>query len=321
MTEKTPVEIPVEFQTTIKKMFGPQGAEWLGRLPGLVQKYLELWNLQIDPLFHVSLSFNFVLPVVDANGKALMLKLGPHPKGRRREGQMLKLYAGRAAARLLASDDDQGVLLIERLRPGRDLRSFLSRGELSDSAATEVAAKTIKTLLAHAESAPVFMELPSVSVWGLGFEKFMRENQRGTSFPTEKILKADRIYKNLVASQKSVVALHGDLHHANILQQESQGSADSWFAIDPKGVEGDPAFEVGAFLRNPMRELAQQPGLEKLLRERLGVLCSTLGFETDRVWGWAYAQAVLAAIWAVEDGEQAWAEWLLVAEALEKAEV
>lgn len=41
--------------------------------------------------------------------------------------------------------------------------------------------------------------------------------------------------------------LDGDLHHFNILRAHRQ----PWLAIDPKGLVGDPAYEVGAFLYNP----------------------------------------------------------------------
>ncbi len=38
----------------------------------------------------------------------------------------------------------------------------------------------------------------------------------------------------------------GDLHHENILAAERA----PWLAIDPKGVIGEPAYEMGALLRN-----------------------------------------------------------------------
>lgn len=44
--------------------------------------------------------------------------------------------------------------------------------------------------------------------------------------------------------------LHVDLHHDNILQ-----NGNEWLVIDPKGVVGEPAYEVAAFIHNPMPEL------------------------------------------------------------------
>ena len=43
------------------------------------------------------------------------------------------------------------------------------------------------------------------------------------------------------------VALHGDMHHFNVLR----AGREPWLAIDPKGLAGDPCFDVCQFLRNP----------------------------------------------------------------------
>lgn len=44
--------------------------------------------------------------------------------------------------------------------------------------------------------------------------------------------------------------LHGDLHHYNVRFDRDHG----WNAIDPKGVVGEFEYEVGALLRNPIKQ-------------------------------------------------------------------
>jgi streptomycin 6-kinase len=100
----------------------------------------------------------------------------------------------------------------------------------------------------------------------------------------------------LLSENKDEMLLHGDFHHFNVLE-----SARGWLAIDPKGVVAEPDFELGAALRNPhwVPELFTPTALER----RAGRIASGLGLDVHRVLLWAFAQAVLSAIWSVEDGE------------------
>ena len=39
-------------------------------------------------------------------------------------------------------------------------------------------------------------------------------------------------------------------------------------------------------------------------------LADELGFDRGRIVGWAYSQAVLAAVWSIEEGANDWKGWL-----------
>src|SRR5262249_42487333 len=74
-----------------------------------------------------------------------------------------------------------------------------------------------------------------------------------------------------------------------------------WLAIDPKGVIGDVEYEIGAILRNPI----DRPSLftsPDTINSRVQRLAAALRVDGRRILHWAFAQAVLSAIWAVEDG-------------------
>jgi streptomycin 6-kinase len=80
-----------------------------------------------------------------------------------------------------------------------------------------------------------------------------------------------------------------------------------WVAIDPKGVVGELEYEIGAILRNPV----EQPDLfasTSTIERRLSRLASMLHLNYERALAWAFAQAVLSAIWDVEDGYRVEAE-------------
>jgi streptomycin 6-kinase len=52
---------------------------------------------------------------------------------------------------------------------------------------------------------------------------------------------------DLLATQRDVVVLHGDMHHENILKFSSRG----WLAIDPKGLVGERGFDYANIFCKP----------------------------------------------------------------------
>jgi len=74
-----------------------------------------------------------------------------------------------------------------------------------------------------------------------------------------------------------------------------------WLAIDPKGVAGETEHEVGAALRNPI-ERPDLFALSATVDTRLRHSARRLNLDFERALAWGYAQAVLSAIWGIEDG-------------------
>ena len=110
--------------------------------------------------------------------------------------------------------------------------------------------------------------------------------------------------------------LHGDLHHWNILR----ATRELWLAIDPKGVVGEPAYEVGALMRNRLGGVLQGGDPVAVVRRRLDILAEALTIDRDRIQGWALAQAILSAWWDIEDGTGQGADAIHFARLLERAD-
>ncbi|MDB5613542.1 MAG: phosphotransferase [Devosia sp.] len=92
------------------------------------------------------------------------------------------------------------------------------------------------------------------------------------------------------------IPLHGDLHHDNILSSDR-----GWLAIDPKGLIGDPAYELANVFINPADalNLAADP---RRIAARADILAQRLAYSRKRILGWAAAHAALSACWALADG-------------------
>jgi streptomycin 6-kinase len=64
---------------------------------------------------------------------------------------------------------------------------------------------------------------------------------------------------------------------------------------------GELEYEVGAILRNPV-ENPDCFASTTVVKRRLSLLTAALNLNYDRALRWSFAQAVLSAIWVVEDG-------------------
>ena len=286
--------------------FGEDGSRWLQDLPELLDRCGVRWRLQIGPAVD-DLTYNYVAPAEMENGRQIMIKLGVPRAELTREILALQTYNGRGSVRLIDSDARDGVLLLERLSPGSMLSEF---GWERDAEATRIAARVMKKLWR-----PVSADHPfkTVAQWALGFKRLRDHFQGGTGpFPSDLVAEAEAIYRRYLADSEQSVLLHGDLHHYNILS----AGREPWLAIDPKGIVGDPAYDAGALLRNPIYSMLEWPDLTAIQSTRLDILTEELNIERRRLQNWAVAQSVLSAWWSYEDEGHAGREWLEVAQSL-----
>jgi len=238
-------------------------------------------------------------PVIEArSGWIAFMRQGPDRRAlkilRADSDEMSGLYAlahydGVGAVKLLAHAGR--ALLLERIEPGQKLAEYVLAGD--DDRATAILCDVMQAL--H-RSGPPAADFPLVEAWGESLADYQRTNG---PLPCRLVERAEVLYRELCGSQGPRVLLHGDLHHDNVLYHAQRG----WLAIDPKGVLGEPAYETGAGLRNPTVDVALF-ATPAIIDRRVRILCERLLLDRARVLGWCFAQAVLAAIWAVENGTE-----------------
>jgi streptomycin 6-kinase len=250
---------------------------------------------------HFGLSFNYVAPATQADGREVVLKVGVPRQELNTEIAALQLYAGRGSVRLLDADPALGALLLERIQPGEMLSGLAER---DDEAATRIAAEVMAQLW---RPVPAEHSFPNVADWAADLADLRPHFDGGTGpFPPHLVDLAEQLFADLLPSQAAPVVLHGDLHHYNILS----GSQGSWLAIDPKGIVGEPAYETGALLRNPSPQVFGWPNVAQLYARRVAVLAEVLGLERQRIAAWGVAQGVLACWWSCEDTGDGWQDEL-----------
>lgn len=266
-------------------VYGDAGRDWVARLPTLLAECSARWSLRLGEPF--ALTYNYVIPAVRADGTEAVLKIGYPSRELITEVAALRCFDGHGMAALLEWDDARGAFLLERLRPG------LAIDALADEAATSIAASVMRTFWVAPPAGHAF---PPAADWGRGFERLRNAFDGGTGpFPEALVAQAEERFAELAASAGPPVLLHGDLHHGNILS----ATRAPHLAIDPKGVVAEPAYEVGALLRNPPAG-GEAPG-PAIMARRIAQLADELGMDRARIRGWGFAQAVLSAWWTWED--------------------
>jgi streptomycin 6-kinase len=189
--------------------------------------------------------------------------------------------------RVLADED--GAVLLERAMSGQPLTAMVRDGRDDD------AMRVICDVAARLHDAPPpDAGFPTIEDWGLGFDRHRRSGS--TAIASAMLDRASSMYAELAASQRDRRLLHGDLHHDNILWDDARG----WLAIDPKGVIGEPVYELGAALRNPGSERSL---VVAAVARRCDIVAERFATDRQRVLGWGFAQAVLSAVWSIEDHE------------------
>lgn len=269
------------FQSNIISIYGEKGKAWLDELPQLIASVSSKLGLR-DLKEVTNLTYNYVLSGFQGNNP-IILKLGLDNEALRLEAFALKCFAGCGAVKVLA--EDKGTLLLERAMPGTSLQSYFPAREHES---IEIACRLMKKL--HQTNIPAAHNFLHIQDWLTALDK-------DWNIPHEYLQKARKLRDQLLKTAGPDVLLHGDLHHDNILQ-----NGNDWVVIDPKGVIGEPAYEVAAFIRNPMPDLLNIQDPEQMIQSRIKGFANLIDIPVKRILDWCFVQAVLAWVWALEDG-------------------
>jgi streptomycin 6-kinase len=284
------LNLPSPFVKNIHQTFGPAGERWLADLPALLDFAVQHWDL--EPGAPVpNLSYNLVISARHRDGNDCILKLGVPDKELTSEIAALRLYDGQGACRLLESDAQKGLLLLERLSPGTMLCDHAD-----DETQTAIAAQVMQRLW---KPAPANEPLITLRGWFDGLDGLRPRFGGGSGpFPKHLVEATESLLPGLFADCTEPVVLHGDCHHFNILKSER-----GWLVIDPKGVIGPPEYEPAPLMLNPWSNLAKRPDARRLSERRIAILSERLGFDRQRLWAWAVCHSLLSAWWDLaEDG-------------------
>ncbi|HEX7017345.1 MAG TPA: aminoglycoside phosphotransferase family protein [Patescibacteria group bacterium] len=279
-----------DFKKKIIALLGRTGKEWFRALPEIIKKYELEWDIKTQDPF--PLSYNYVCPAITSDNKNVVLKISfPENNEFITEIEALKTFDKEVVIRIIREDLVGGAVLLERALPGKRLREITP-----DNDQIHYASQVLRKLHrpVSESSATLF---PSVADWAKAFDRY-KSRYPDSSGPIPKNIfdLGEGIFREFLQDKKEQVVLHGDLHSDNILSSER-----GWLVIDPKGVIGEREFELGAYLRNPYYDFPEGSDLKALETNRIIQSSEELGFDKERVRGWALACAVISLVWFLED--------------------
>lgn len=296
------VAVSDEFKQLTLKIRGEKGLAWAETLTNLMTYCEERFGIIFTEEMH-HLSFNYVCKALWKDDARIVVKFGFPGKETKDEIKALELMDGKGIVKLLGQDAEKGIMLLEECQPGNMLSTFAD-----DEKATRIAASVMRNIW---RPAPERADFPTTHDW---FSRLNKPIDLPSDFSEQWVDRAREIAADLHKNQEANVLLHGDLHHFNVLSAERE----PWLAIDPKGVVGVPEYEIGAFLRNPMPGIAVTPNLQAVLGRRVDIFSEMLGVDKQAVISWAFAQAVLSAVWSVDSEADHYPKFLVCADVLYK---
>lgn len=291
--------VPDQLEKNILSLYGDKGREWLQDLPSLLIQYEQLFEISIQPCYQ-DLSFHYVAPVVMKNAHQAVLKCSPPGTINKSEIAALKYFNGVGCVKLYHADAQANVMLLEKADPGFMLETI---NDLDQAA--KIAVNVMRLMHKPIKDMQAFDSLHDL------FEGFihLRQQFQGKTGPFSEYLvdRAERVSRELLDSMSHMVLLHGDLHYANILSSKEH----DWVAIDPKGVIGEPEFEIPLpRLGESMNQLAIKDNIDRFI--------AVSGYDRQRILGWLFAKSMLAAWWSFEDHGKIWKSFIQCAEVIEK---
>jgi streptomycin 6-kinase len=203
-----------------------------------------------------------------------VLKIPPTRTAVVAEAAALRWWGEELAPKVLHVDEQIGVLLIERLRPGTAMRWE----SVADSPAVLPLLRGM-----HEREANSSLPLPRLrELAAANFPRLRRNTEsKNALVDADLALQAEALFVQLFASAEHYrqVVLHGDVVPVNVLQ-----SMDGLRVIDPRACVGEAAYDAAYW--------SVFCGYGHDARENVALLASELGLDEGRVLRWAWAMAV-----------------------------
>lgn len=216
------------------------GEERYNERIGIAEKYRKQWELS-ELAFQPELSNNnLIFHAVSKRYGKVIFKLRID-NGYDNEIPALRWFQGENFCKLYEYSFEDEAYIMERIVPAHTLYESVPRSDR-----LRIAGEIFKGL--HKTGLPD-RTFPAYTEW---FE----EGKEGT----KKRKDCEGLYPYLDCAGQMLaeicrkysrkLLLHGDLHHENILQNEN----GSYTVIDPKGVIGDPVFDLSRFILDEFRD-------------------------------------------------------------------
>jgi streptomycin 6-kinase len=274
------LRVPTYLQASIDAG-GPARVAWLAALPDRVEELTSRWGLVLDDPFEPGGNCSWVAPGTDREGREVVLKVAWQHSEALHEAEGLAVLSGHGAVDVyafehLVGETDTTALLLERCRPGTELRG---RPEAEQHVVVTDLLRSVWAVDLPADH--LFRPLSVMAdEWIASAEARLAADPGLLDGGLAR--EGLALFRQLSRAGASDVLLLTDLHAGNVLSGERR----PWLLIDPKPYVGDPHYDVLQHLLNCDRSLQADP--IRLLTE----VADLAGLDAGRVRQWLFARCV-----------------------------
>ena len=247
------------------------GTEFFHERIRIIEKYKEQWKLS-EIEFKPEFSFNSMIfyAISKRYGKVIFkILINSEFNEDYKEMLALKSFQGKNFCKLYEYSFDDKVYLMERIEPALTLYEGAPRSER-----VKIVGEIYKNL--HNSDLPD-RTFPTYTEWfKAGKEGTKNREDCKDLYPY--LESAEQMLTDICKKYTRNLLLHGDLHHENILKNGNGG----YTVIDPKGVIGDPVFDLSRFILDEFRDnLTSEPkdvviDFVQKLSDGVGIPCEIL---------------------------------------------
>lgn len=273
----------------IEKLISRFGKPFYSKVLSDLKIYSNKWALTSFQ-FIPSYSANVVFKCYSEDYGDVVLKIGnPSNQEIITEFHTLNEYNGNRFCKVLEVDLHNGVILEECVQPGLPLRN-----EKSLDKRISVFCSLFHELHKAPERAGVY---PTYTDWVSQITEYMSKRHDCSDLYLH-MKNAKDLCSQISAMYSQKMLLHGDFHHDNILLDHT----GDYIVIDPKGVIGDPVFDVPRFILNEFEDEISSDLYIKI-KHVINSLEEKLHIPNIILKKCLYIETAMGACWSVESGE------------------
>lgn len=281
---------------------GEPGRAWLDGLSDLIADAERRWSITVGQPIDGGTS-SYVAHARTADAQEAVLKLAMPHFWARHERQRLESAAGQGYVRLLDSDPDRNIMLMEALGPPMSRLGWPPERVIQTICATlrqawraEIPTAPAQTGVSKALSLAELIE----RAWTALDQPCSRKVIDTALHHAERRATAYR--------EDQCVAVHGDPHSGNVMRVlEPRTGAESGFVyVDPEAFVAEPAYDLGIVLRDWTTEFLNGSA-RSLALHRCGLLAKYSGLDGDAIWEWGFLERVATGLFVLEFGA-AWGQ-------------
>lgn len=282
----------------------PDGTAWLSRLPHLIERAASRWDLDLGPPFEAgSVAWTALARARGEQRWPYVLKIAyPHAEAAG-EAEALLHWHHAGAPTLIDVEPADWALLMQAIHPGTPL----SAPQWGADGALRAGAEVLARLHGRGAPAPGFSSLADVAQGWCELVAARAAHHRWARVEDALVAEVLDLVPALTAPQGQgdsgvggsgvggSVLLHGDANPGNMIAGDGIDGVQ-WYAIDPKPLVGDPAFDPPPLIEQVGAPFAApDPGSE--LARRAELVGAALPVAPSRLARWGLVRAVETTLW------------------------